>query len=216
VNAVDSLTRLLRWFFRHLYTDLAWTYDLVAWLASAGHWGEWQRTALRALPAGRLLELGHGPGHLLVELSRQGRDVLGIDPSPQMSHQAARRLRHAGHAPRLVRARAAELPFASEAFAGVLSTFPSEYILEAQAIASIARVMRSGGTLVIVPVVQVIGRDPFSRILSLAYRVLGEGASGAPKSAGELLGSAFSAVETESVECTNALVVRVTARKRAA
>ncbi len=211
--AVTLLPRLLRWFFRHLYTDLAWTYDLVAWLASSGHWEEWQRVALPRLPAGRLLELGHGPGHLLVQIAGQGGTAIGLDPSRQMSRQAARRLHRSGHAVRLVRARAGELPFAAGAFDGVVSTFPSEYIIEAGVVTSISRVLRPGGTLVVVPSAQVTGRNPLERVMALVYRAIAPPDAALPPSAATILGEWF-AVETEAVACANAQVIRVVARKR--
>jgi len=212
-SAGGLLARLLRWFFGHLYTDLAWSYDLVAWLASSGHWGEWQRVALTRLPPGRLLEVGHGPGHLLVELSRGGRTVIGIDPSRQMSRQAARRLQKSGQVVRLVRARAGALPFPAGVFDGVLSTFPSEYILETQAITSTARVLRSGGTLVVVPWARVTGRGPLDRLLARVYRWLAPSDGETAPSAARFLGDAFT-VETESVACASATVLSIVARKR--
>ncbi len=212
---MTPFARLLRWSFQLLYTKLAWSYDLVAWFASSGHWGEWQRVGLARLPAGRLLELGHGPGHLLLALAQEGRAVIGVDPSPQMSRQAARRLRQAGQVARLVRARAGALPFAAGAFDGLLSTFPSEYIQEPQATASISRVLRLGGVLVVVPWARVTGHGPLDRLLARVYRWIappdGTGAPTAPLIAGE----AF-AVETESVACANAVVTRIVARKRCA
>lgn len=66
--------------FRLLYHELAWSYDLVSWLASRGLWRHWQQAALAYLPAeGRFLEVGFGPGHFLLDLvlgpgqSRAGR-----------------------------------------------------------------------------------------------------------------------------------------------
>ncbi|MGD1994820.1 MAG: hypothetical protein PVI59_16625, partial [Anaerolineae bacterium] len=57
----------VRVFFRLLYNQCAWTYDLVAWVVSLGQWNAWGRTAMPHLSGGRVLELAHGAGHLLVE-----------------------------------------------------------------------------------------------------------------------------------------------------
>src|SRR3989337_1455537 len=69
---VRLLTGFLRFFFQHLYTTLAPAYDLIAWTVSMGQWNQWVGTALEPLPAGPLLELGHGTGHLLRDLAVRG------------------------------------------------------------------------------------------------------------------------------------------------
>lgn len=151
------IAAFLRGFFRHLYTDLAWCYDLVAWMASMGQWWSWQRTALDALPSGPVLELGHGTGHLQLELHRRGWSPVGIDLSPQMLRISSRRLRRASHSPKLVRAKAQELPFPAQAFSGIVSTFPSEYILDPVTVRETHRILRPGGCLVIAPSALITG-----------------------------------------------------------
>jgi SAM-dependent methyltransferase len=44
--------------------------------------------------AGDVLELGLGTGHLLFEIAKQGRDVWGIDSSPEMVREAKKRRRN--------------------------------------------------------------------------------------------------------------------------
>ena len=61
---------LLRFGFRLLYHELAWTYDLVSRVVSLGQWRTWQRTALEHLAARRgdpILELAHGTGDLQID-----------------------------------------------------------------------------------------------------------------------------------------------------
>ncbi|MCB9446672.1 MAG: class I SAM-dependent methyltransferase, partial [Ardenticatenaceae bacterium] len=38
--------KLIRFGFRLLYNELAWTYDAVSWLVSLGDWRSWQQAAL--------------------------------------------------------------------------------------------------------------------------------------------------------------------------
>jgi ubiquinone/menaquinone biosynthesis C-methylase UbiE len=97
--------RLIKLGFHLLYHQFAFTYDAVAWLVSLGQWQAWGRTALKWVRGPRVLELGHGPGHLLIALARSGRQPIGIDLSPQMirlaqRHPAGRRERTAGAVPR--------------------------------------------------------------------------------------------------------------------
>jgi len=133
----------LRLFFRLLYQECAWAYDLVAWLVSLGQWKAWTCTALRHLGGRRVLELAHGPGHLLVAMAAGGLDPVGLDLSPYMGRLARKRLRSAGVAVPLVRARAQALPFCDGCFDSAVATFPTEFILAPTTLRETARVLRS-------------------------------------------------------------------------
>ena len=174
MNRGGLWARLLRFGFRLLYRELAWSYDLVAWLVSFGQWRAWGRTALSYLPGGRVLELGHGPGHLLVALTEGGLRPVGLDLSPQMGRLARRRLRRAGQTPALVCGRAQRLPFPAAAFTGVVATFPTPYILDPATLAEVARVLRPEGRLVIVAGARLSGRDPLSRLVEWLYAITGQ------------------------------------------
>ncbi len=121
-----------------------------------------------------MLELAHGPGHLLLRMARQGLRPVGLDLSPQMEALARRRFRRAGLSPRLVRARAQRLPFADGAFRALVATFPTEFILDPATAQEAARVLAPAGAAVIVPVAIPGGRDPLARILRLLYRITGQ------------------------------------------
>jgi ubiquinone/menaquinone biosynthesis C-methylase UbiE len=168
------LVPLLRWFSRHLYTDLAWTYDVVAWVASVGQWGHWQAAGLERLPPGTILEIGHGPGHLLLLLASQGRCVIGLDLSRQMGRIASRRLRMADMPPALTRARTQAMPFPPASFDGLLSTFPSEYLLDPQTVREAFRVLRPGGRLVVIPAATITGGSLPDRLGAWLGRVTGQ------------------------------------------
>jgi len=173
----------LRFFFRLLYTQLAWTYDLVACAVSLGQWNAWGRTAIPYLRGERVLELAHGPGHLLVALAQRGLAPVGLDHSPHMGRLARRRLRRAGLPVPLVRARAQALPFCDGCFDSAVATFPTEFIAAPATWQEIARVLRapepaegrSGGRLVVVAWARLTGRDPLSRFIGWLYRVTGQG-----------------------------------------
>jgi len=144
---------LSRFGFRLLYNEMAFTYDVVSWTVSLGQWRDWQRTALPHLDApsaGPVLELAHGTGNLQIDLRRAGFQAVALDLSRTMGRIADRKLRGWGWRPRLVRARAQALPFAAGHFAGVVSTFPTEFIIAPATLAEIFRVLRPGGRLVVV------------------------------------------------------------------
>ncbi len=62
---------LLRFFFRLLYHQFAFTYDLVAATVSLGRWKDWVLSVVPFIEGTRILEIGHGPGHLQRALLEQ-------------------------------------------------------------------------------------------------------------------------------------------------
>ena len=171
--------RLVAFGFRLLYDELAWTYDLVSWIVSLGRWREWLYTTQRHLPAeGQVLELGSGPGHLLVALRRAGLAAVGIDISRGMLRLAGRRLRTCHLPPTLCRGSAGHLPLASSSFEAVVVTFPTPFVYDALALREIARVLRPGGRLVIAEQATLGGHGPVHRTVEWLYRITGQ--RGAP------------------------------------
>ena len=145
------------WATHRLYNELAPLYDLAAWLVSEGHWAEWRRIALEYVAGERVLEVGFGTGELLTELAQRGGSVCGLEPSWAMQRVTARKLRRRRLSPPRVLGAAQALPFADGCMDTIVSTFPAEYIANAQALGEIHRVLRgprhrgdSGGRLVIV------------------------------------------------------------------
>lgn len=170
--------RAIEWGFSLLYNELAWSYDAVSWLVSQGQWRAWQQAGLAFLPppttGGRVLELAHGPGHLLLALHAAGYKPVGVDLSPFMGRQAQRRLRRARLDVPLIRAAAQALPFTAGAFDGALATFPAAFMLQPETAAQIWRLLRPGGRLVIVPQAQFTGRGPCVRLLEWLYAITGQ------------------------------------------
>jgi ubiquinone/menaquinone biosynthesis C-methylase UbiE len=201
-------TAFLRFFFKHLYTTIAWTYDAVAWIVSLGQWSDWQNAGLQAMPEGSILELGHGPGHLLVAAGCTGRIAYGVDSSAQMSRLAARRVLQEGFDIRLARARAQELPFASAVFDGIISTFPSEYIMDPASLAEASRVMKPGAKLVLVLVGISTGRTWLERFAAWVFEVTGQGRPPGPIPDGLFSGSGM-VVRAEWVALARSSVLRV-------
>jgi ubiquinone/menaquinone biosynthesis C-methylase UbiE len=177
-----GLRAALRAAFGLLYNQLAWTYDLVSWTVSMGQWRSWQRTALPYLRGRRVLEVAHGTGNMLLDLIGLGFHPTGLDLSRAMSAIAARKLRRKLGtrdlpAP-LARASVFALPFASHSFESVLSTFPTEFIVQPEAIAELHRVLRPGGALVCVPAARITGLGLGDRWAAWLFRVTGQSAQG--------------------------------------
>jgi ubiquinone/menaquinone biosynthesis C-methylase UbiE len=167
------------WGFHLLYNQMAWSYDLVSWLVSMGQWREWQRAGLAFLWGRDVLELAHGPGHMLVEMEAGGLQVTGFDLSPYMSRMAQRRLDKAGVSIPLVRGRAEVLPFGSAVFDSILATFPAPFIVMPETLAALYRVLRPEGRLVIVPEAQLTSRGPLTRFVEFLFTITGQRQAGA-------------------------------------
>ncbi len=144
--------RLRKRAFEALYGPFAPLYDWVSRTFFVGQWRVWQRAAISYLQGRRILEVGMGTGNLQIDLRRAGYDVWGVDLSPQMLRQATRKARKLGLPPfKACRARAQALPFPSGSFSSVVSTFPSDYIIEPATLLELHRVLCDGGRLVVVP-----------------------------------------------------------------
>src|SRR5258708_37610262 len=119
--------RLIKFGFRLLYNEMAFTYDGVSWVVSLGEWRTWQRAAIAHLgvePGAQVLELAHGTAALQIDLRAAGFDSVAVDYSPYMGRMARRRLLKQHIIPKLARARARALPFADSSFPAVFSPVP--------------------------------------------------------------------------------------------
>jgi ubiquinone/menaquinone biosynthesis C-methylase UbiE len=167
------IPRFLRLFFEWLYHPLAFAYDLVAATVSFGCWNDWVRNVIPFIHGTRILELGHGPGHLQRSLRSLNLVAVGLDESAQMGRLAKRRLLKDGETHiNLARGLAQALPFPSESFDSVLSTFPSGYIFEAQTLSEARRVLHNGGRLIVLPAAW-----PKNPLLGWLFKVTGESPS---------------------------------------
>jgi len=141
----NPLIRIYLWATELLYHQLAWAYDLVAWVVSFGYWSRWRMDALNYLKKGSVLEMGFGTGSLLIALTELGWDVTGLELSPAMQRVTRRKLERKGLDARRVLANAGSIPFYECAFMNILSTFPSNYIAQEETFREVRRVLDNGG-----------------------------------------------------------------------
>jgi ubiquinone/menaquinone biosynthesis C-methylase UbiE len=214
----SPLSRLLTWgltlFFRALYHSFAWSYDWVAAIVSLGRWKSWVLSVLPQLPGRRVLEIGHGPGHLQIALANQQIAVFGIDQSRQMGRIAQRRMRTLGYDSRLVNGIGQSLPFCDDTFNQVVATFPTPFIIEKQTLEDIFRVLIPGGTLIVLPVAWITGSSPADRIAARVFHLLGQAPDGDDINLQPFLETSFTAtVERRKLPTSEVLVIVAVKRK---
>ena len=161
-------------FFRLLYHQFAWSYDLVAAIVSFGKWKDWVRSIVKYLEPVSTLELGFGPGHLQSYLLSRKYPIYGVDLSPQMCQIASHRLKSDGLSKNISCATSTALPFPDNSFRQAIATFPSEYILFPETLTEVRRVLKPGGKLVILAMARLTGRTIPERIMALVYHTTGQ------------------------------------------
>jgi ubiquinone/menaquinone biosynthesis C-methylase UbiE len=157
---------ILRVFFRLLYHQFAFAYDLVAATVSFNRWKDWVMSVIPFIEGKRVLEIGHGPGHLQRILLSRNLVTVGIDESAQMGRLAKRNLNSRFNNPvvaytqiSLTRGIAQQLPFPTNSFDTIVATFPTEYITDPHTLAEVKRCLSNGGRLIVLPAA--LPKNPF-------------------------------------------------------
>jgi SAM-dependent methyltransferase len=165
-----GISFLLRIAYHLLYHQLAFAYDPVAWIVSAGEWADWRRCVLPYLRSGPVLEIAHGTGTLSLDMADHGYAVTAIDLSPEMGRIASgkkrkwlaqkrpgshlpveARLVRAAVGPALIRADVRRLPFRADHFSSAVATFPADFLFQPEAAREVHRALAPGGRWIIVP-----------------------------------------------------------------
>lgn len=125
-------------------------YDRCNRVLSFGQDQDWRKRGVDRLPGGRILDLGAGTG-VAMSLFGKTRQVVALDPAwPMLSANPARH--------RVV-GKGESLPFADDSFDGIWSAFVFRNLESVEkTLAEAARVLRPGGTMVVVDAGRPLGR----------------------------------------------------------
>ncbi len=168
--------RIVDFGFHLLYNHFAWSYDIVSWSVSLGEWRKWQLASLEFVQGPAVLEIAHGPGHMLLELQKRGMAVTALDLSPAMSRLAQARLKRSGQdgSVSLLRCQIPDMPFAAETFDSVLSQFPTNFIFRVETLQALNQLLKPGGRLVILPEGHLTGNGPIRTIIHWMFVITGQ------------------------------------------
>src|SRR5690349_6371759 len=125
-----------------------------------------ERADLR--PGQRVLEIGCGPGNLLLLVRRRypELDLVGLDPDPDALQRARRKLAGAGPPVQLDRGFADALPYPDASVDRVLSSFMWHHLDPAdkpRALSEVTRILRPAGQL---HLVDMAGSGPIHRLVA--------------------------------------------------
>lgn len=217
---------LLRFAFHLFYNPFAFTYDPISALVSRGHWRDWTRAAIPYIVGTRVLEIPCGTGNLLLDLCDAGYRPIGVDLSSAMLRISRNKLR-AKHSQTksplaplikggwgdLAQARAQTLPFPSQSFDSIVTTFPPGFIFDPVALAELYRVLNSNGRVIWVDAGRLLPRDAWSRALNAALDATG-GEGNFEQVASNALGRAGFESRSETLRDEASVVTVVIASKR--
>jgi ubiquinone/menaquinone biosynthesis C-methylase UbiE len=209
----------MRLFFYLLYHPFAWSYDFVAWTVSLGRWRDWVKSVVPFIGGTRVLELGHGPGHLQRILLDMGLLAVGLDESRQMGTLAKKCLSRVGYTQaKITRGLAQSLPFPDGSFDTIVASFPSEYIFDTQTLVEAYRVLHNGGRLIVLPAAWITGQKLMERFAAGLFRVTGQVPTDPIDIIRERLKQPFGEVgfrvKIEQVEVQSSLVLIIIAEKQ--
>lgn len=176
MNLSVLINRLFAWilkhFYKYLYHQFAKYYDFVSVVASGGLWKTWVSESKQFLTGPNVLEIGHGPGHLLCQLNQLTNiQAIGLDESWQMTTLARNKLDMYNFPISLVNGVAQSLPFRDSIFDQIVATFPSDYIYNEDTLLDIHRVLLHGGELIIIPVAWITSNNLKYLLPSIVFSI---------------------------------------------
>lgn len=141
-------------------------YSGITQLLSVGQWEKWQSRVFEDLVGKKILEVGVGPGKLLLKLVKKGYTVTGIELRRGMADEARRRLRLAGYDVDILNQSIYHLPFKDSSFDCIVMTFVLAEIVDLnKALEELKRVLKKGGKVIVIAGGMPQDKNPFARFM---------------------------------------------------
>jgi len=123
---------------------------------------------------GLVLELAHGTGNLQIDLQRANYQTIAFDLSPYMGRIASRKLTKLNLEQRFVQGSAFQLPFANQSFDAIISTFPTNFIVQPETLTEAHRILCDNGKLIVVLNSVLTGGGVIRRFVEWLYHITGQ------------------------------------------
>ncbi|MBI2617318.1 class I SAM-dependent methyltransferase [Candidatus Gottesmanbacteria bacterium] len=146
------LTRLKLFdLFYRAYHAFPLFYDGITQLLSVGQWEKWQERVFPDITGSSILEIGVGPGKLMLRMAKKGYTVTGIELRSGMAYEARKRAKQAGYDIDILHQSVYHLPFKDSTFDCIVMTFVLAEIADIRkAIEEMRRVLKKGGKIIII------------------------------------------------------------------
>lgn len=145
--------RWLRFFNNIVYEAFPQAYNALDRLTFGAWWNLVRRALEYVPPAGRVLEIGFGPGRLHVELARRASLCVGLDLAWGMCRFTRQRLSREGLSSHIAQGSVFALPYPDNTFDTLVSTFAFSGFPQGElAMREIGRVTVAGGRIVLVDI----------------------------------------------------------------
>jgi len=142
--------RLLDFLYKKILSS-ARLYQSIMQLFSVGQWEKWEDKIFEDLAGKRVLEVGVGPGKLLLQMAKKGYNVSGIEILPNMATEARRLMKYSGYPVDIRLESVHNMSFKNEEFDCIVMTFVISEIQDIDsAIKEMKRVLKKGGKIIAV------------------------------------------------------------------
>jgi ubiquinone/menaquinone biosynthesis C-methylase UbiE len=138
-------------FFYRGYHAFPSVYNGISQLFSFGQWEKWQDRVFEDLVGKKILEIGVGPGNLLLRMAKKGFIVTGIELRKGMAYEARKKVKVAGYEIDILEQSVYHMPFKESSFDCIVMTFVLAEILQLEkALFEMKRVLKKEGRIIVI------------------------------------------------------------------